>query len=64
MWLVEPLVKVDDLRTLEEAVSDYAARAAAKLREKIEDAFMFLFLSEQILSGRKIDNIEIQEQLG
>ena len=34
------------------------------LGEKIEDAFMFLFLSEQILSGRKIGNIEIQEQLG
>ena len=34
------------------------------LGEKIEDAFMFLFLSEQILSGRKIDNIETQEQLG
>ena len=34
------------------------------LGEKIEDVFMFLFLSEQILSGRKIDNIETQEQLG
>ena len=34
------------------------------LGEKIEDDFMFLFLSEQILSGRKIDNIETQEQLG
>jgi hypothetical protein len=34
------------------------------LGEKIEDAFMFLFLLEQILSGRKIGNIEIQEQLG
>ena len=34
------------------------------LEGKIEGAFMFLFLSEQILLGRKIDNIETQEQLG